>query len=328
MNYTNIAIDVASKGVEPCLRDLGCGGYYLMHEWGTAAAAVTTAKTLAMTTPQKILVAATVASAIGVSIYQARQASLLRAQVNTLQQELAPPSEPAKQTAFALLQKKVEGLETQNVELSQALSQANADKARLQAEREQARRSTALYKELAEQANSQNMDATNEYPTQRHVWAAFGRLGRLGALSKEDDSNLSPEEKSALEAARTKALEDLPNLVKAAKQYDSAKPSATDVHPEDLVDQISCVLYGALNLDEQQFSQVYGVMQNLAQEAKQNGLSKDTAAPEATVAIKQIMQQFKAETQALLTPEQIKIFAEVVTHFQAEPGKFGYNFNF
>jgi predicted RNase H-like nuclease (RuvC/YqgF family) len=99
-----------------------------------------------MTTPQKIIVATALAAAIGVSIYQARQASLLRAQINTLQQELASPSEPAKQAVFAALQKKVEGLETQNGELSRALSQANADKARLQAEREQARRSTALYK--------------------------------------------------------------------------------------------------------------------------------------------------------------------------------------
>jgi len=85
---------------------------------------------------------------------------------------------------------------------------------------------------------------------------------------------------------------------------------------------------GALNLDEQQFSQVYGVLQKLGQEAKQKGLSKETPAPQAAEAAKQIMEQFKTETQNLLTPEQTKIFAEVVTHFQVEPGKFGYNFNF
>ncbi len=151
-------------------------------------------------------------------------------------------------------------------------------------------------------------------------------MGRLGTLSKEDDSKLSPQEKSALEAARTQALEELPNLVKAAKQYDVAKPA--DLQSEELMDEVTCLLYGALNLDEQQFSQVYGLMQKLAQETKQKGLSKETPAPEAAEALKQIMEQFKAEIQIFLTPEQTKIFAEVVTHFQVEPGKFGYNFNF
>jgi hypothetical protein len=74
--------------------------------------------------------------------------------------------------------------------------------------------------------------------------------------------------------------------------------------------------------------QLYGVMQKLGQDAKQRGLSKETPAPEAAEAIKQIVEQFKAQTQMLLTPEQTRIFAEVVTHFQLEPGRFGYNFNF
>lgn len=286
----------------------------------------TATKTLAMTTLQKTMVATALAAAIGVGTYQARQASLLRAQISGLQRQLTPLSGQAKQAA--LLQDKVDGLEAQNSELSRELGQANADKARLQTEREQARRSAALYKELVEQANSKDMSPTNQYPTQRHVWAAFGRLGRLGALSKEDDSELSVEEKAALEAARTKALEDLPNLVKAAKQYDAAKSSQTDLQLDDLVDEVACMLYGALDLDEQQFNQVYGVMQTLGQEAKQKGLSKETPAPEAADAAKQIMQQFKAEIQTLLTPEQARIFADVVTHMQLEPGKFGYNFNF
>lgn len=258
--------------------------------------------------------------------YQARQAALLRAQVKTLQQQLTSPSNQAKAKALATLQTKVEGLEVQNDQLSLALSKANTDKARLQTEREQARRSAALYKELVEQANSKDLNPTNEYPTQRHVWAAFGRMGRIGALSKEDDSKLSTDEKSALEAARTKALEDLPNLVKAAKQYDMGK--SEDLQSNEMIDEVACLLYGALNLDEQQFNAVYGVMQKIQQEAKQKGLSKETPAPQAADAAKQIMEQFKTETQALLTPEQTRIFAEVVTHFQVEPGKFGYSFNF
>jgi hypothetical protein len=94
------------------------------------------------------------------------------------------------------------------------------------------------------------------------------------------------------------------------------------------MDKVACLLYGALNLDEQQFNQVYGVMEKIGQEAKQKGLSKETPAPEAAEAIKQIMEQWKAETQTLLTPEQARIFAEVVTHMKVEPGNFGFNFNF
>lgn len=279
-----------------------------------------------MTKSQKMLIAAALATAIGVGTYQTRQSSLLRAQIKKLQS--SSTSEQARQSSLASLQARVKALEAQNGELSSALGQVNAEKARIEAEREQARRRAALYEELVEQTNSKDMNPTNEYPTQTHVWAAFGRLGRLGALSKEDDSKLSQTEKSALDAARTTALEDLPNLVKAAKEYQAAKPSQPDLQWDDLVDEVACILYGALNLDGQQFNQVYGVMQNLREQAKQKGLSKATPAPEATEATKQIMDQFKAQIQALLTPEQARIFTELVTHFQVEPGKFGYNFSF
>ena len=296
---------------------------------GTAAASLTAstaAKTIAMTTLQKTLIATTLVAAIGVGTYQARQNSVLRAQVRMLQQQPIPQPEPFKDAALATLQTKVVALEAQNSELTNALAQANADKTRLGIEREGARRSAALYQELVEQANSKDLNPTNLYPSQRHVWAAFGRMGRLSALSKEDDSKLSPEEKAALEAAKTQALEDLPKLVKAAKQYEVGKTD--DLQSEELTDEIACLLYGALNLDEQQFSQVCGVMQKLQQEVKQKGLSKETPAPEKAEAIKQIMEEWKAETQKLLTPEQTRVFAEVVTHFQIEPGKFGFNFNF
>jgi len=172
------------------------------------------------------------------------------------------------------------------------------------------------------------VNPTNEFPTPRHVWAAFGRMGRLSALSKQDDSKLSPEEKSALEAAKTKALEDLPNLVKAFKRLDAAEPTGADSEADDRVDHMACVLYGALNLDEQQFGQVYSLMQKYLQDAKQKGLSETTPAPEKVAAVNQMIEQFKADTQPLLTPEQTRILAEVLTHIQVEPGKLGFTFNF
>jgi RNA polymerase sigma factor (sigma-70 family) len=298
---------------------------------GTAAAtltASTAAKTVAMTALQKALVATALAAAIGVGTYEARQASLLRAQVKTLQQQPILQPQPNRDATLASLQGKVEALAAQTDKLSRALAQANGDKTRLQIEREQARRSAALYKELVEQANSKDMNPTNEFPTPRHVWAGFGRMGRIAALSKEDDSKMSPEERAALEAAKTKALEDLPNLIKAFKHFDAAEPTGANAEADDRVDHMACLLYGALNLDEQQFGQVYSLMQAYLQEAKQKGLSETNSGPEKVAAANQMIEQFKVDTQTLLTPEQSRILAEVLTHIQVEPGKVGFNFNF
>lgn len=67
---------------------------------GTTIAATTTAtaiKTIAMTTLQKTLVTATLAAAIGTGIYEARQASNLRTQVQTLQQQQAALTDQIQQ---------------------------------------------------------------------------------------------------------------------------------------------------------------------------------------------------------------------------------------
>jgi len=151
-------------------------------------------------------------------------------------------------------------------------------------------------------------------------------MGRLGALSKGDDNQLSADEKAALDAAKTKALEELPILVRAAKQYDTGKEF--NPQSEQLIDEVTCLLYGALNLDEQQFGQVYGVMEKIQQESKLKGLSKDTPPADAAAAMKQVMDQFKTEAQSILTPEQARIFGEVISHFELKPGNFTFNFNF
>ena len=53
----------------------------------TTTAAATATKAIVMTTTQKALVAVTLAAAVGTGIYEARQASAFRNQVNTLQQQ-------------------------------------------------------------------------------------------------------------------------------------------------------------------------------------------------------------------------------------------------
>jgi hypothetical protein len=153
-------------------------------------------------------------------------------------------------------------------------------------------------------------------------------MGRVEALSKEDDSKLSPEEKAAIEAMKAKALEEIPKLVKSLKQLDTATPAGKDSQPDDWSDHMACVLYGALNLDEQQFRQVYSLVQNFDQEAKQRGLSLTNSSPASVATMKQMIDQFKTETQPLLTSEQSRILAEVLTHLKLSMESRNFNFSF
>ena len=118
-----------------------------------------------MTTIQKTVSAAAIAAVIGIAIYEARVASVLRAQVKLSQQTSEPRAEPPKHAVLARLQDQIRSLEAQTNELAAELAKANADKARLETEREQARRSSSLYKQLVEQAASKDTNPTNAYST-------------------------------------------------------------------------------------------------------------------------------------------------------------------
>jgi RNA polymerase sigma factor (sigma-70 family) len=98
-------------------------------------ATITATKAIAMTALQKTIVAATVAALAGVGIYEARQASELRAQVQTLQQQQAPLAEQIKQVTserdnvanqLALLQTKLERWEGNSNELLRLRAQVNS----------------------------------------------------------------------------------------------------------------------------------------------------------------------------------------------------------
>jgi RNA polymerase sigma factor (sigma-70 family) len=69
----------------------------------TTTATVTATKAIAMTTLQKTIVTATIAVLAGGGIYEARQASLLCDQVQTLQQQQAPLAEQIQQLSQALI---------------------------------------------------------------------------------------------------------------------------------------------------------------------------------------------------------------------------------
>ena len=63
----------------------------------TTSTTATATKTIAMTTLQKTLITTTLAAAVGAGVYEARQASMLRSQVQTVQQQQAPLAEQIQQ---------------------------------------------------------------------------------------------------------------------------------------------------------------------------------------------------------------------------------------
>jgi hypothetical protein len=283
---------------------------------------------LAMNRFSKVFFGSILIIAIGLAIYQARQASVLRANLETLEQTAHRKSETVPPPTSAALSAKVQTLEAEHEELTRALAKAHAENARLVNEREQAARSLSLYKQLAAQANAQDANITNQYPSPRYVWAGFGKMGRLMALSKQPEDSLSADDKAALETAKTKALEELPALIRAAKQLDAANPGGPDSAPNDMSDNLACLLYGALNLDADQFGQVYGLVQNYQDQAKLKGLFQSNGAPGDPVAMAQMIEQFKTDMQGMLTPDQTAIFGEVMKQVKLDGRNLSFNFNF
>jgi RNA polymerase sigma factor (sigma-70 family) len=293
------------------------------------AAATTAAKTLAMTTLQKSVLVVSLAAAIGAVSYEAIQTSRLRAQVGALQRQVASaPSAPvsASDTNAAALQQKIAALQAQNEKLSETLAQANSEKTKWANEREQARHSASLFKELADEASAKEMNSTNEYPTARHLMAGWGRLGRLSAALGRDENNLSPEEKAANKAARLNALGEIGNLMKAMKQIQAQKAADPNAPEEDPADTAACFLLGALKLDEQQFSQVYDLLGKYQQQAKQ--IKEDNAATDKEAAMKAFMAHVVGDVKGVVTPEQGKLLDEIMPFIHVSASGMNFNFNF
>ena len=108
-------------------------------------------------------------------------------------------------------------LEEENASLTESLAQANVDKVRSEKARQEAEHSAAMFRELAEQAQSK--DPTNAYPTSRHVSAGFGKLLRSAAqIAALDPGSLSAEDKKAYDAQKNAMGQDMFRLMLAGQQ--------------------------------------------------------------------------------------------------------------
>ena len=211
------------------------------------------------------------------------------------------------------LNARLNSLETQNMTLASALAKATTDNARLEVARAEAERRARLFKELAESAH--RSQGTNPYPSARHFLADFGRVLGTGLrthdLQQQDGSTLTSEQKEAKSAAQVATLQKLAELAKASAQFEKEleDPGA------DRADMVAILLYGALDLNEQQFSQTYSLVQRLRAEAERRNLLEKSPTPEALESLRSLNDQARAELQRLLSPEQSKLFQ----HF---PGRF------
>ena len=179
-----------------------------------------------------------------------------------------------------------------------ALNKALTNNAGLEASRQQAEREARLYKELADQANP-----TNNYPTPRHLAAGWGKFMAQQANQKliQDREDLTPEQKTnAINAMGSAMISDFAQLLQASSQLGQA--SASDA--SNSADYATCLLYGALNLNEQQFGQVYGIIQKYETQAQQQGLLQRKLSAEATAQLAKINENAKMEIQGILPPNQ------------------------
>jgi hypothetical protein len=142
------------------------------------AATFTAAKAIAMTTLQKSIIGATLAVAVGTGIYEARQASVSRSQLQTLQQQQEPLAEHIDQltrdrdsaaSKLAVLQNDLSRLQSDN----ERLRRDAADQAKLRGEE------TRLRAVEQQSGQSKASAAVSDDPFTQSVLALTQRAGEL-----------------------------------------------------------------------------------------------------------------------------------------------------
>jgi RNA polymerase sigma factor (sigma-70 family) len=191
------AVEAAPVGLAIGISSAALAGASLATTAATTAT-VTATKAIAMTTLQKTVIGAAFAAAIGTGVYQGRQASTYRTQVQTLVQQQAPSSEEIRQlqeerdnatNKLVTLTEEVERLNRNTVELMKL----RAENARLRASQGPATLQAGAANPLVgEKATGGDSQLTEE------AWQLW-RTGRLAeAVSKfESAVKLAPSNSGA-----------------------------------------------------------------------------------------------------------------------------------
>ena len=196
---------------------------------------------------------------------------------------------------------RIKELELEKSALGVSLTKARVENSKLDAARQSAEQQAEQFKALAAQT-----DPTNKYPTIRHVAAGMGKLAARAASLEGlsgDESKLTEEQRNKLLIDGLSMLTDVTQLAQAGLQYKQQGLDQTDN-----ADAAASLLYGALDLNEQQFSQAYGILQKYQSQAGQQNLLNGDLSPEAQAQLNQLNQNATTEIQQFLTPEQAGVF--------------------
>jgi len=204
---------------------------------------------------------------------------------------------------------KVRQLSAQIESLTTALEQARRSNEQTIAERDEALRAAAIFKELAKRKET---DATGEtpLPTHRHYMQGIGQIAANFALvNQTDSSKLSPEEKLAIEDEKLKMNIDILKLIRTAKAngYDDPAGEANLNQP----DNTTCFLHGALNLDQDQFTQLYALINQFNTPSLPVIEKGEPITAERMVIVKQRRAELDAQIEPLLSPEQLPVFKAI-----------------
>lgn len=267
--------------------------------------AVAAAKTVAMGTVQKAAVALALAGSIGVAAYQTHRCARLERELAATRERAAVNAEAPSPIGSANTGSgtSLSAGKSAPDSIDAARAELQADRDRLVAQRDAAERLAQMYKEIA--TSREAAVATNQFPTARHVTAARGRLTRKTVLLQESlkgkkSEDLSPEEQMLMRSGGVALMAEVTTLAEADLQL-----SRRAQEPKDPVDDLTVFAYGALNLNEQQFHQVYSLLRSLENEAAVlSGFGRKPSQEEQAA----INAAGEEKLKALLSPEQQGLF--------------------
>jgi len=310
VSISALAVVLSSKAVQAAPVGFAVSLAAATSSAAAVGTTLTTAKHIVtMTTLQKGLIATSVviAAAVGVKVYQSSKAPA--------------PAEPAIQAAQApasvevsdkgSTSGQVKQLSGQIDSLTAALAHARKSNEQTIAERDEARRAAAIYKELA-MRKEKSTDGEVPLSSHRDFMQGIGQIAANFALLKQTDpSELSPDEKLALEDQQLKMNIDVLKLVRTAKangfMIDDPSAEANLNQP----DNTACFLYGALNLDEEQFSQVYSLINQFNTPALPVIPKSEKITAQRMIVVKQRRAELDRQIEPLLGPEQLSTFKAI-----------------
>jgi RNA polymerase sigma factor (sigma-70 family) len=244
-------VQAAPAGLAAVLSNAALAGSTL-----ATTATVTAAETIAMTTLQKTIIGATLAVAVGTGIYEAHQASVSRAQFQTLQQLQGPLTEQIVQ-----LTQERDAAASRLAGLQNDLARLRSDAAELPRLRGEVTRLRALEQQLG-QLNASAAGADD--PFTQSVLALTQRAGELnGHLQRMPDKKI-PElqlltENDWLSVAKEVSLQSEADVRQALSELRNVAKHKFGTYALQAVDKFTAANNGQLPTDMSQLKPYFEV---------------------------------------------------------------------